>query len=140
MRLFLDSSVLLAASGSAKGASRFLVEHGTGAGWTLLSSHYCHEETQRNLPKLGPTALHWFAEEMEATIEWQADALSAEQAVIFPKAKDRPVLVTALAAKAAVLLTLDRADFQTLLGSQFYGMRILTPGDWLTERREAGEI
>ena len=53
MRLFLDTSVLLAASGSSKGASRFLLQEASAHGWELLSSDYCEEETRRNLPKLG---------------------------------------------------------------------------------------
>ena len=39
----------------------------------------------------------------------------------FPKAKDRPVVITALAAEAAVLLTLDRTDFHVRWGGKFTG-------------------
>ena len=40
MRLFLDTSVLLSASGSAKGASRFIVAEAVAQGWDLVSSDY----------------------------------------------------------------------------------------------------
>ena len=53
--------------------------------------------------------------------------------MVFPVVKDRPVLVTALAEKCEVLLTLDRADFHEKLGGQVYGMLIRTPGEWLSE-------
>ena len=57
-----------------------------------------------------------------------------------PKAKDRPVVITALAAEAAVLLTLDRTDFHGALGREIYGMKIWTPADFLIEQRKAGLI
>ncbi len=40
MKLFVDSSVLLAASGSAKGASRLLIGEAAERGWELVSSLY----------------------------------------------------------------------------------------------------
>ena len=59
---------------------------------------------------------------------------------MFPKAKDKPVLLGALAAKSDYLLTVDRVDFEARLGKQFYGMRIRTPGDWVFEMRDAGKL
>jgi hypothetical protein len=56
VRLFFDTSVLLAASGSAKGASRFLITEAVINGWELISSGYCEEETMRNLSKVGRSA------------------------------------------------------------------------------------
>ena len=59
---------------------------------------------------------------------------------MFGPAKDRPVLFTA-AAWAEVLLTLDRGDFGALMGSGFYGLDILTPGDFLAGAfRRASEV
>jgi hypothetical protein len=55
VKLFLDASVLLAASGSAEGASRALFLLAPSAGWVLLSSPYAVNEVLKNLPKL-PTA------------------------------------------------------------------------------------
>ena len=52
-------------------------------------------------------------------------------------AKDKPVLITALAC-ADVLLTLDCRDFRTLLGQSVYDLRALTPGEFLRIEREAG--
>jgi hypothetical protein len=57
VRLFIDSIFLLAAAGSAKGASRFVLNEAEAHGWKLISSDYCVEETRRNLPKLGRAAL-----------------------------------------------------------------------------------
>lgn len=52
MRLFLDTSVLLAASGSSRGASRALFSYQPANAWTLVSSGYCVAETKRNVGKL----------------------------------------------------------------------------------------
>lgn len=140
MRLFLDTSVLLAASGSDKGASRFIVNEAKKRQWVLCSSHYCREETRRNLPKLGPDAGIFFEQKLLRRVEWVTDSLVTDWPVVFAKAKDKPVLLTALAVKSDAILTLDREDFHGRLGTQFYGMAVQTPGDWLLAMREAEGI
>ena len=64
--------------------------------------------------------------------------LALDRPLVFPKAKDRPVVITALAARCEWLLTLDETDFHGNLGREIYGMRISTPGEFLMERRQAG--
>jgi predicted nucleic acid-binding protein len=49
MRLFLDTSVLLAASGSANGASREIFRLASKNSWTLVATPYAVEEVRRNL-------------------------------------------------------------------------------------------
>jgi hypothetical protein len=39
-----------------------------------------------------------------------------------------------------VLLTLDRREFTDLLGTSFYGLAILKPGDFLQRERAAGRL
>jgi len=131
MKLFLDSSVLLAASGSATGASRYLIEVAGENNWLLTSSIYCLEETRKNLGKLGSEAEQCFENTLLERIKFMETKLIIDQPMIYPVAKDRPVITTAMYHSCDALLTLDRADFQSLLGNQFYGMWILTPGDWL---------
>jgi len=60
--------------------------------------------------------------------------------LVFPKAKDRPVVITALAARAVWLLTLDEGDFHTKLGRGVYGLSIATPGEFLVEQRRLGRL
>lgn len=131
MKLFLDSSVLLAASGSAKGASRLLIVEAADLGLELVSSLYCFEETRHNLPKLGIQAEADFEKHVAPFVECIETRLVVDRPLVYPVTKDRPVVAGALAAKCHALLTLDRADFQRLLGTEVYGMWILTPGDWL---------
>ena len=139
MRLFLDTSVLLAASGSSKGASRFLLQEASAHGWELISSDYCEEETRRNLPKLGRSAsTAWKTITPKVRIVRADYAL--DKPLVFPKAKDRPVVITALAARAAWLVTLDEGDFHAKLGREVYGLRIATPGEFLLEQRAKGLI
>jgi predicted nucleic acid-binding protein len=136
--LFLDTSVLLSACESDKGASRFILESAIDYDWNLISAHYCREETFRNLSKLGDNAQAYFERCLDRLIDWQHNALTADDIIVFEKAKDRPVLISALACKPDALLTLDRADFHDRLGRQFYGIAIRTPGEWLMEQREKG--
>jgi hypothetical protein len=67
------------------------------------------------------------------------DVFTVDRPAVFAPAKDRPILFSALA-WSDVLLTLDRGDFETLLGSEFYGLAILTPGSFLTRERAAGRL
>ncbi len=138
MRLFIDSSVSLAACGRPRGASRAIFNAATANGWELVSSSYSIAEVTRNLGKLPRTA----------PIEWQIiagrlrlvrDVWTSDRPAVFGVAKDRPVLFTA-AAWADVLLTLDTADFLTLLGNRFYALQVLTPGMFLEWQRATGEL
>ena len=138
MKLFLDTSVLLAACGSAKGASRAVFDLALVQGWILVSSPYAVGETVKNLAKFPPSA----------TAEWVRlrprlvivdDVVSLDRPVIFAASKDRPVLFTALA-WSGTLLTLDREDFADLLGGSFYGLKVLLPFDFLEEERAAGRL
>jgi predicted nucleic acid-binding protein len=133
VRVFLDTSVLLAASGSATGASRALIALAAKHRWTLLSCQYCRTETLRNLAKVGPGAEQVFLKEIESAVRFVKDRVALEKPLVFPVSKDRPVVITALAEKCTVLLTWDRADFHGQLGNQVYGMLIRTPGDWLAD-------
>jgi hypothetical protein len=66
--------------------------------------------------------------------------LALDKPLVFPKAKDRPVVITALASRSVWLLTLDEGDFHTKLGREVYGLRIATPGEFLIEQRAQGVL
>jgi hypothetical protein len=67
------------------------------------------------------------------------DIVTVDKPAVFAPAKDRPILFSAFA-WADVLLTLDRNDFETLLGKAFYDLEILKPGDFLIRERAAGRL
>ncbi len=140
MRIFLDTSVLLAAAGSSRGASRFLITQADAHGWELVSSDYCAEEARRNLPKLGRSAAAAWRTAIAPSLRLIRASLALDKPLVFPKAKDRPVVITALATRAEWLLTLDEADFQGKLGREVYGLRIATPGEFLLEQRARGVL
>ena len=138
MRLFLDTSVLLAACASASGASREIFRIARMNRWVLVATPYVVEEVLRNLPDFPVSASgEWVRLRREILV--MDDVLTLNRPVVFPVSKDKPVLFGALA-WADALLTLDRGDFTALLGTSFYGMPVLRPGDFLERERAAGRL
>ncbi len=138
MRLFLDTSVLLAASGSEKGASREVFRLAHVHEWRLLVTPYVIEEVLTNLPNLGHQATADWAK-LRPDLALVDDVLTIDRPAVFGPAKDRPILFSALA-WSEVLLTLDRSDFGSSLGGAFYGLTIVTPGMFLERERAAGRL
>jgi hypothetical protein len=103
--------------------------------WRLVTSLYCIEETRRNLAKFTSEAKEAFYADVIPGLEIETTTYVIDRPMVFPVAKDRPVVASALALKCEALLTLDRADFQSLLGEQIYGMTIVTPGNWIRRWR-----
>ena len=136
MRLFLDSSVLIAAAASAEGASREVFQRAASQDWRLITTPYAVAEVSRNLGGFAATVTATWLR-LRNRLVLVDDVLTIDKPAVFPVNKDRPVLFSALAT-ADVLLTLDRADFGRLLGTRFYGLAIMTPGMWLIENAEAG--
>ena len=138
MRLFLDASVLLAAAGSATGASRAIFSYALAQNWSLISSPYALNEVLRNLAKLHADATTaWLRLRLQLIVV--DDVVSLDKPVVFTASKDRPILFTALA-WSTVLLTLDKADFADVLGGRFYGLDELLPYDLLERERAAGRL
>ena len=136
MRLFVDSSVLIAAAASAEGASREVFHRASTRDWRLITTPYAVAEVTRNLAGFAaPVTVAWLR--LRARLDLVDDVLTIDKPAVFPVNKDRPILFSALAT-ADVLLTLDRADFGRLLGTHFYGLTIMTPGMWLVRETEAG--
>ena len=138
MRLFLDTSVLLAASGSAAGASREIFRRALANGWVLVSTPYALEEVLRNLSGFPPSASAEWARLRPALLVMD-DVLTLDRPAVFSAGKDRPILFSALA-WADVLLTLDRSDFGGLMDNPFYGLLVLKPGAFLQRERAAGRL
>ena len=130
MKVFLDSSVIISACGSAKSLSRLIWRIHSAHDWRLISSSYCRAEVVRNIVKFGdPAAATW--SRFNCQIDWVPNALTSKRPLLIAAAKDKPVLISALAARCNVLLTLDTGDFELLLGTEVYGMLVITPRDFL---------
>ncbi len=131
MKLFLDTSVLLAAAGSPNGASRFLIESASSHGWQLRSSLYCLAEVDKNIVKLNYDASGYWRKQLRMTLELVHDCVVLDKPLLFDVIKDKPVHITAQAGKCDVHLTLDREDFGAFFERGVYGLRVMTPGMFL---------
>ena len=130
MRLFLDSSVLLSAAGSEKSLSRLIMTIADQWEWDLVTAFYCRDETNRNIGKFPPkSAITWKA--LQADLSFTPNALTSNRPLLLTASKDKPVLISALAAKCDVLLTLDTSDFGILIDTKVYGMLVTTPRSFL---------
>ncbi len=138
MRLFLDSSVMIAGAASAEGASRSVFLLAETRDWRLVTTPYAVAETVRNLAAF-PASVTTAWLRLRSRLVIVDDVLTIDKPAVFPVEKDRPILFSALAS-ADVLLTLDRADFSRLLGDRFYGLAIMTPGMWLLRERAADRL
>jgi predicted nucleic acid-binding protein len=140
VRLFLDTSVLLAAAGSETGASRAVFDFAASNKWSLLSSPYCVAEAEANLHKVSRSARSVWTRLIRPSLQVVSDSVVLDRPLVFPKAKDRPVLITALAANAAFLLTLDRQDFGPFMSKSVYGLRVILPLAFLLLMREEDRL
>lgn len=130
MRLFLDSSILLSAAGSEKSLSRLIVTIADEWEWDLVTAFYCRDETNRNIVKFPPKAPKtWKA--LQDNLSFTPNALTSNRPLLLTASKDKPVLISALAAKCDVLLTLDTGDFGILIDTKVYGMLVNTPRSFL---------
>lgn len=130
MRVFLDSSVIISACGSVKSLSRLIWQIHSAHGWQVISSSYCRAEVARNVVKFGDAAVEAWSQ-FSADLDWVPNALTSERPLLLAAAKDKPVLISALAARCDALLTLDTGDFELLLGTEVYGLLVTTPRDFL---------
>lgn len=88
---------------------------------------------------VSPWVLREVRDNLRRGVAIETDELIFDWPLTFHTAKDKPVLISALAC-ADVLLTLDRRDFGALLGQTVYGLQVVTPGGFLRTEREAGRL
>jgi len=133
VKVFLDSSVLLSACGSERALSRLITEIAGDRKWALVSAVYCRAETAKNLGKFGSAAGgYWKC--LQRKVVWVPNALTTRRPLLLTASKDKPVLISALAERCDLLLTLDKGDFGILLGTEVYGMKVLTPRAFLVSQ------
>jgi len=135
VKIFMDSSVLLAACGSTTGASRETFRIAESESWEIISTPYVISEITTNILELGLVAVEtWNC--IRGKLQIVRDILTIDLPVVFPKSKDRPILFSAFA-WADVLLTLDRKDFDDLIGRRFYDLPVLTPAMFVEWHRKS---
>ena len=98
--------------------------------WDLVTAFYCRDETNRNIVKFPPKAAKtWKA--LQDDLSFTPNALTSSRPLLLTASKDKPVLISALAAKCDALLTLDTGDFGILIDTKVYGMLVTTPRSFL---------
>ena len=103
-----------------------------------MATPYVIGEALNNLADFPPAATAQWAN-LRADLLVLDDVLTLDRPAVFAAGKDRPILFSALA-WADVLLTRDTGDFGEILGGSFYGLLVLTPGDFLQRERVAGNL
>jgi hypothetical protein len=113
-----------------------LIDAAGTQGWELQTSTYVINEVSANVLRLGAHAAQQWTS-LQPRLNLVTDIVTFPWITVFFAAKDRPVLFTATA-WSDVLLTLDRRDFAEMLGTQFYALAILKPGEFLRQQRDLG--
>jgi len=127
MRIFLDANILFSAAKSA-GAIRQLMALLQAAGHECWIDGYVLDEARRNLAAKAPAGsaiLEALLPRLHLATRQATDAALAASLPIVEK--DRPVLMAALAARCAVLITGDRTHFGKLYGKTIHGVTVHSP-------------
>jgi putative PIN family toxin of toxin-antitoxin system len=108
--VFIDSSVLFAASLSAHGYARDLLRAGIRQHIALYVSAFVLDETERNLTRKAPTGLIGLREVIESHILEiiEPDAATVQMVAKEFEPKDAAIIAGAIEAKAHYLATFDR--------------------------------
>ena len=72
--------------------------------------------------------------EIERKVRVVPDTLVSNRPLLLASAKDKPVLISALASESNYLLTLDIGDFGIILNTSVYGVRVATPRQFLVKQ------
>ena len=128
-RIFLDANVLFSAA-YRPGSGLTLLWNLEGV--ELLTSAYAAEEARRNLSEESQRArLARLLAKVHIAGGTAAKALPP--GVELP-VKDRPILISAIVARASHLLTGDREHFGRYFGRRLGGVLVLPPSDYLAGR------
>lgn len=139
IEVFIDASVLFAASDSPSGASREIIRYALRGQILLVVNKFVLEETEKNLTNKRPAALASFQVIQEAIpfklVYPTRDEVLAVQP--YTALKDAPHFATALKAKVYCLVSLDRKHMVDIRDKvqQELGLRILLPAELLEEIR-----
>ncbi len=140
--IYLDANILFSAARS-DGAIRKVFRLGIDWGYTYVADAYVVNEARRNVSrKVGSDGL----KELELLL-LKVDVADAQrldpsaEVAAWLSAKDRPVLLAAIALRCDLLVTGDR-DFEAGYGKSFHGLKVVNAQQWaehmLTARNPSG--
>lgn len=138
LRVFLDSSVIIAGSASSTGASRAVLILAEIGLFKAIVSQQVIQECQRNLANKLPVAMPAFLElltrlALEVVDDPDAQDVARWQTII--EEKDAPILAAALRVNANRILTLNTKDFTPEVALQA-GIILQTPAQFIQNLRE----
>jgi len=137
IRVFLDSSALIAACGSASGASHAVIVMAEIGLFKVVISEQVVDECERNLMKKLPKALPVFRQIISTIapeILPNPSTTEIEQWVAIIEPKDAPILPAAVVGQVNRLLTLNTKDFTPEVSAQS-GLLIQTPSEFIQQIR-----
>ena len=126
-RIFLDANVLFSAAYGSHGLDYFWELAKTGH-CILLASRYVLEEGKRNLEN--PDQLKKLDEHL-VNVEIVSEVDPGIHCPIDLPGKDKPVLMSAISAKADYLVTGDQTHFGKYFGQTIMGVKICLPRDYI---------
>lgn len=109
-KVFIDSSVLIAAAISPTGSAREILEKGFNKKLILYISNDVLEETERNLELKSSKSLDYFYKFSESLVVTVINPTKNQIRKVIKsiEAKDAPIVAGAISAKADYLVTYDR--------------------------------
>ena len=128
MRLFLDANILFSATHSRRGGARQLIDLAAAGHCNLVTSQHAILEARRNLTVKSPSSSDEFASVL-ASVELIPEAGSGLVSKIGEfglPGNDAPILASAIASRADLLVTGDRRHFGHLFGEVIGNVRIVT--------------
>jgi predicted nucleic acid-binding protein len=131
MKLFLDANIIFTAAYSPRGASGFLFSIEEIGTITLCTSLYALDEAKRNLALKAADklpSLEKLLPHLTIVSEPQPDKVAWAALLPLPW-KDAPIMAAAVSCKADILVTGDRRDFGSLLGTTAEGVLVLEPAE-----------
>ena len=141
--VFVDSSVLFAASISVSGFARDLLVLGLQSSVRFYLSDFAVRETRGNLERKYPTALPFFDTFVASGVGQYVEppASLVKDVATLVVAQDAPIVAGAVAAPAQYLVSYDRKHLlsQAAIINEHYGLSITTP-DVIVELVNAGRL
>ena len=136
-KVFIDSSVLIAAAISVKGSARDLILRSMKGDFDLYISAFVLEEVERNLSRKAPAALPAF--EVLRTVFpniVDPDKSLVVRVAEVVEAKDAPIVAAAISVEAEYLATYDQKHLlkQRSLIQSTYQVNVVTPDEVLQKR------
>ncbi|MBI2431025.1 MAG: putative toxin-antitoxin system toxin component, PIN family [Candidatus Levybacteria bacterium] len=134
-KIFIDSSVLIAASISPKGSARDLILSSIRGEYEIIISDLVIEETRRNLGEKAPEALpalQLFLESLNPEVIKPSKSLVTKAAKIIDL-KDAPIVAAAISSKADYLVSFDRKHllYHKRELKEDFELKVVTPDEMI---------